>query len=138
MLHVKLFLYHPSLLCHSIVRGKTTLPHSLVWEGIDLIHTYILYIYIYLFKNLFSHPSCLSHSTVPSFLKGLNFMCLFTVSSVILHCFTKAYFEDGRMLNVKLFPSSSILAQSFHSSRKTTQPHSLVWEGIDLFIYIYI
>ena len=35
MLRVELFLYHPSLLCHSIVLGKTTPPHSLVWEEID-------------------------------------------------------------------------------------------------------
>ena len=42
MLHAKLFFYHPALLCHSLLLGKTILPlftpYSLLWEGIGFIY----------------------------------------------------------------------------------------------------
>ena len=61
MLHVKLFLCHPSLLCHSVVQ-ENTLSHSLVLEGIDFMFSRISSLILhaspipYFRKMLFHHP----------------------------------------------------------------------------------
>ena len=52
-LHAKVFIYHPVLLCHSILLGKIFYPYSLLWEGIDFIH---IYIYINFFQEFLLSP----------------------------------------------------------------------------------
>ena len=54
MLYAKLFFYHPALLCHSILLGKTTLPLFTPWGG-DWF-----YIYIYIYTYFFFQESLLS------------------------------------------------------------------------------
>ena len=75
MLRAKLFFYHPTLPCHSILLGKTILPLCTPFGGID-------YIYIYSFKNIFYHPSLLYQ---PMLLGGGG-CCMPNFSFIILHC----------------------------------------------------
>ena len=63
MLYAQLFFYHPALLCHSILLGKTMLPLFTPLGGVWFyIHIYI-YVYIFFsFKNFSYHPSLLCRS----------------------------------------------------------------------------
>ena len=70
-------LYHPALLCHSILLGKTILPLFTPLGG-DWF-----YVYIYIsFKNLFYHPSLLYQSMI----LGGGACCIPNFSFIILHC----------------------------------------------------
>ena len=82
MLHAKLFFYHPTLPCHSILLGKnysTILPLFTPLGG-DWLY---IYTFIYLsFKNIFYHPSLLYRSM----LLGGGGCCMSKCSFIILHC----------------------------------------------------
>ena len=84
MLHAKLFFYHPTLPCHSILytrKNYATLIHSFGRGLILYIYIYT-YTFIYLsFKNIFYHPSLLYRSM----LLGGGGCCMSKCSFIILH-----------------------------------------------------
>ena len=123
-MHVKLFVYHPTLLCYSMLLGNnySTLIHS-------FDRGFIIYIYspIPHFRNLLFDHSFLTegidlsvfyktffyHFSLPyqSMLLGGDGCCMSNFSFVILHCSVP---------------------------RKMLYPHSLGWEEIDSSIKICI
>ena len=82
MLHAKLFFYHPTLPCHSIllVKNYSTILPLFTPLGGDWLY---IYTFIYLsFKNIFYHPSLLYRSM----LLGGGGCCMSKCSFIILHC----------------------------------------------------
>ena len=135
----KRFLYHPSLLYHSILwRGQlgrfpcnmlSALIHSSLRGLIDCI---------YLWESLFYHPSLLAHSVL---LKGLISLLPFTTLFYhpllgwlcLLPCnillYPSSFLSQGIVFS-KL-PLSSCIALSFHATMDMIfYPHSLLWEGV--------
>ena len=100
MLHAKLVFYHPALLCHSILLGKTTQTLFTTWEGIDFIYIYIPYI---LFNSFIYHSSLLYQFM----LLGRGGCCMSHFSFIILHCPLIPYYWE-----------------------KLPYSYSLLWEGV--------
>ena len=121
MLHVKLFFYHPALLCHSILLEKNyaTLVHSF---GRGLI----LYLYIDIclsrISSIIPHVSPIPnfrkcHSTTHSFLEGVISLYFLIPSFITFHRAINPCFWEGWILHV-ISSFLSCIALSFHAARK--------------------
>ena len=112
MLYAKLFFYHPALLCHSILLGKTTLPLFTPLGG----DWFYIYIYTYFFLS--------------------------RISPIILHCSVNPCFWEGVDVACQTFLLSSYIALSFHTTREELFNHSTLihsfGRGLIIYIYIYI
>ena len=124
-MHVKLFVYHPTLLCYSMLLGNnySTLIHS-------FDRGFIIYIYTLPFHTL---ETC--YSTIRSLLKGLISLYFTKLSSIIFHCPINPCFWEGTDVACQTFLLSSCIAQF---QEKLLYPHSLCWEEIDSSIKICI
>ena len=126
MLHVKLFVYHPALLCFSMLLGNnySTLIHSF-----DRVLIRIDYIYTLPFHTL---ETC--YSTIRSLLKGLISLYFTKLSSIIFHCPINPCFWEGAGVACQTFLLSSCIA---HFHEKITLP-SFTLLGRDWFFYKYL